>query len=222
MHDAQILTVVLAATAALVGVAIYFGVVYEKKRSAALADACLRLGFNCQQGKIPKEQAATLGTFHLFNLGHGRTGRNLMTGKADGAAVTLLDYQYTTGSGKSSHTWSQTVAIFPGGGGLPEFTLAPEHWWDKVGDLFGHRDIDFEASPEFSKHYLLKGPDEAAIRPAFGAEALGFFAQSPGWSVEAKDGALAVYRLSKRVKPEELQGFVTDVAAVRRALVHDD
>ncbi len=221
MHDVQIVSVAIAAFVAIAGVAVYFGLVYEKKRSAALAEACLRLGFTCQPGKIPPEQAATLGNFHLFNLGHSRVGRNLMTGKADGAAVTLLDYQYVTGGGKSSHTWSQTVAIFPGARSLPEFTLGPEHWWDKVGEIFGHHDIDVEASPEFSKHYLLKGPDETRLRAAFGAEALGFFAQSQGWSVESKDGALAVYRVSKRVKPEELQSFTSEAAAVRRALVHD-
>ncbi len=202
-----------------VGVSLAYA--YEKKRTAALADACLRLGFNFQP-TIPKEQAPTFGNFHLFNRGHGRKGWNLMTGKAGGAAVALFDYRYTTGGGKNSHTWTQTVAVFPEAGGLPEFLLAPEHWWDKIGEILGHKDIDFEASPEFSKHYLLKGPDESAIRAAFGAEALGFFGGHQGWSVEVKDRSLAVYRLSSRPKPEEMQAFVADVASVRRALVHDD
>jgi hypothetical protein len=212
---------ILAAGAAVVavGAGIYFSYALEKKRTAALADACLRLGFNFQP-TIPTEQAATFGTFHLFNRGHARKGSNLMTGKADGAAVSIFDYKYTTGGGKNSHTWRQTVAVFPEAGGLPEFLLSPEHWWDKIGEILGHKDINFEASPEFSKHYLLKGPDEAAIRAAFGAEPLGFFGQHEGWSVEVKDRALAVYRLSKRPNPEEMQAFVADVAAVRRALVH--
>ncbi len=144
-----------------------------------------------------------------------------MTGKADGASVSFFDYRYTTGSGKSSHTWNQTVAIFPSAGALPEFLLAPEHWWDKIGALLGHKDINFEASPDFSTHYLLKGPNETAIRSAFGAEALGYFAQNLGWSAEVKDGALAVYRVGSRPKPEEMQTYVAEVAAVRRALVHD-
>ena len=210
--------VIMGAVVATMGAVLYGSWAYEKKRTAALADACLRFGFNFQP-QIPAEQASTFGTFHLFNRGHRRKGWNLMTGKAGGAAVAMFDYRYTTGGGKNSHTWTQTVAVFPEAGGLPAFLLAPEHWWDKLGEILGQKDIDFEASPDFSKHYLLKGPDETAIRTAFGAEALGYFGQHEGWSVEAKDGALAVYRVGKRPKPEELQTFVADVAAVRRALV---
>jgi len=208
------------AVVAAVGIGVSLAYAYEKKRTAALADACLQMGFDFQP-RIPKEQIPTLGSFHLFNVGRRRTGWNLMTGKADGAAVSVFDYRYTTGGGKSSHTWVQTVAVFSGVGGLPEFMLAPEHWWDKVGQALGLKDLDFEASPEFSRNYQLKGPDESRIRAAFGADALGFFAQTPGWSVEVKGDAIASYRHSSRPKAEEMPQFVSEVAAVRRALVHD-
>ncbi|HTT68455.1 MAG TPA: hypothetical protein VMF70_10535 [Gemmatimonadales bacterium] len=210
---------VIGAIAVAVGAGISLALAFEKKRTAALADACLRMGFNFQP-EIPTEQASSFGTFHLFSVGHGRKGWNLMTGKVDDAAASVFDYRYTTGGGKNSHTWTQTVAIIPGAGGLPEFMLSPEHWWDKIGEIFGHKDINFEASPDFSKHYLLRGPDEGRIRAAFGAEALGYFAQHPDWSVEVKDDAMAIYRRAKRPKPEEMQSFVADVASVRRALVH--
>jgi hypothetical protein len=203
-----------------VGVGVSMVYAYEKKRTATLAGACLRMGFNFQP-KIPKEQIPTMGSFHLFNVGRSRTGWNLMTGKADGAAVSVFDYRYTVGGGKNSHTFVQTVAVFPGVGALPEFILAPEHWWDRVGQALGFKDLDFEASPEFSRNYQLKGPDESRIRAAFGAEALGFFAQQLGWSVEVKGDAIAIYRHSSRPKPEEMPQFVAEVAAVRRALVHD-
>ena len=212
--------VLMGAVVATMVAVVYLSWAYEKKRTAALADACLRMGFNFQP-RIPAEQAPTFGNFHLFNRGRRRKGWNLMTGKAGGAAVSIFDYRYTTGGGKNSHTWTQTVAVFAEAGGLPEFLLSPEHWWDKLGEILGQKDINFEASPEFSKHYLLKGPDESAIRAAFGAEALAFFGRHEGWSVEVKDGALAVYRASKRPKPEEMQPFVADVGAVRHALVHD-
>jgi hypothetical protein len=211
----------LAATLAAVGVAVYAAHVGEKKRTAALFDVATRIGFNFE-AKVSDETAATLGPFHLFKRGHSRKGKNLMRGKANGADAIVLDYQYTTGSGKSSHTHNQTVVIYPGAGvntALPEFTLGPEHWWDKVGQVFGHRDINFDSSEEFSKHYLLRGPDESAIRAAFGTNVLGFFAQSQGWSVESAGGSLAVYRAEKRAKPEDFQPFVAETAAVRRALV---
>ena len=214
---------IIGAVVVTIGVGAYFAWLSEKKRTAALADVALRLGFNFEE-KVSNEEAATLGSFHLFKVGRSRKGKNLMRGKSNGAEAIVLDYQYTIGSGKSSHTYSQTVVIYPGSAGaaaLPDFTLGPEHWWDKVGEVFGHRDINFESSEEFSKHYLLKGPDEAAIRTLFGAEPLGYFAQHQGWSVEAAGGSLVIYHSGRRAKPEEMQPFLAETAAVRRALVRD-
>lgn len=214
---------IIGAVVVTIGVGAYFAWLSEKKRTAALADVALRLGFNFEE-KVSNEEAVTLGSFHLFKVGRSRKGKNLMRGKSNGAEAIVLDYQYTIGSGKSSHTYSQTVVIYPGSAGaaaLPDFTLGPEHWWDKVGEVFGHRDINFESSEEFSKHYLLKGPDEAAIRTLFGAEPLGFFAQHQGWSVEAAGGSLVIYRTERRPKPEEMQPFLAETAAVRRTLVRD-
>lgn len=218
MHDPTLIIAVGAGVLALVGFILRATYAAERKRGEALADAAVRMGFTCMP-KVPAERIAALGDFHLFTRGHRRAGRNLMEGKAGDAAVAVLDYQYTVGGGNNSHTYRQTVAIFPGiGAGLPEFTLAPEHFWHKIGSLLGYQDIDFEASEEFSKHYVLRGPDETAIRGAFGATALGFFAQNVGWSVESRGGSLAVYRASRRCKPEELQPFVAEAANVRRAL----
>ena len=217
MHDSIIFSLIAIVAIAVAGTFIYVGVVAQQKRSAALADAALRTGLTFEP-KVAEERLATLGPFHLFKRGHRRIGRNLMIGKADDEPVILLDYQYTVGGGKDSHTYQQTVAVFQGVVGLPEFTLAPEHIWHRIGNLFGYQDINFEASEEFSRHYVLRGPDESAIRSAFGAEALGFFAQSLGWSVESCGEALAVYRTAKRIKPEEIQAFLAETAAVRRAL----
>jgi hypothetical protein len=221
--DPVVMSVTFAAVAVVVGgSAVYFSVVGERKRREALAQTALMLGFTYVD-KVPETVAAGLGNFPLFRHGHSKSGRNMMEGKSGDAPVTLLDYQYTTGGGKDSHTHRQTIAIFRGGApGVPEFELTPEHWWDKVAQVFGYKDIDFEASEEFSKRYLLRGPDETAIRAAFGAEALGFFAQNLGWSVESLGGSLAVYRADKRCKPEEIQPFLADAANVRRALVKSE
>lgn len=215
--------VLFGGAAAIAAIVFYLVYQAEKKRTAALADIALRMGLTFE-AKVPKERLAILGPLHLFKRGHSQRAKNLMRGKSEGREVVVFDYQYVTGGGKNSQTHNQTVVIFPGvatAAALPEFTLGPEHWWNKIGELLGYKDIDFEASPEFSKHYLLKGPNEAAIRAAFGAEPLGFFGQKQGWSVESAGGVLAVYRGEKRCKPEEFQPFLAETAAVRRALAHD-
>ena len=212
---------IMAAVVAAIGAGAWIAYQNEKKRTAALFDTATRMGFTFEP-KVSAEEAATLGSFHLFRIGRSRKGKNLMRGKAEGADAIVLDYQYTTGSGKSSHTYVQTVVLYPGiptEARLPDFTLAPEHWWNKIGELFGYRDINFESNEEFSKHYLLRGSDESAIRAAFGTNVLAYFAQNQGWSVESSGGQLAVYHAERRPKPEEMQAYVAETAAVRRALV---
>ena len=142
-----------------------------------------------------------------------------MTGRAGDHEVKLLDYRYTTGGGKDSRTWSQTVALFPQRAqGLPAVLLAPENIFHKIGQVFGNQDIDFDSSPEFSSHYLLRGADEMAIRSAFGAAALGYFAQQRGWHVEVAGGNLGVYRSDKRCMPEEVRTFREEARAALRTL----
>jgi hypothetical protein len=137
-----------------------------------------------------------------------------------GGDVKVFDYRYTTGGGKESHTYIQTIALYPGGGrALPDFMLAPESVFHKIGQAFGYQDIDFDSNPEFSSQYLLRGADETAIRAAFTPETLSFFQTEPGWTVEVRAGTAGVYRAHKRCKPEDLSTFVEQSRAVLRALV---
>jgi hypothetical protein len=190
----------------------------EKQRTEALAAAAQGMGFAFEpEGDV--EVMKGFGDLPLYGRGHSKRVRNVMTGKAGERDVKLFDYRYTTGSGKNSHTWSQTVAVFPqGAAGLPDFLLAPENILHKIGQVFGYQDIDFDASPDFSSHYLLRGSDETAIRSAFGAEALAYFGQERGWHVEVAAGNVGIYRSDKRCKPEELPAFREQVSAVLRAV----
>ena len=47
----------------------------------------------------------------MFSRGYGRRITNVFTGKFNLVPVTVMDYKYTTGSGKDSHTWKQTVMV---------------------------------------------------------------------------------------------------------------
>ena len=144
-----------------------------------------------------------------------------MTGKSGHADVSVFDYRYTVGSGKQAHTWHQTVVVYPGASRtLPDFQMAPENFlFDKLNQVLGYQDIDFESGPEFSARYILRRPDESAVRSAFSADAQSFLAAHEGWTVEAQAGTVAIYRGGQRVKPEELPMFLEQSRAVLAALV---
>ena len=91
---------------------------------------------------------------------------------------------------------------------LPSFELRPEHMFHKIGQALGYQDIDFDSHPTFSKQFLLRGPNEAAIRDFFTPELLEFFESHPGVSVEAAGDRMIFYRASKRIKPEDVRSFM--------------
>lgn len=214
----SLVPVLAVAVVALVGGLLVVGIRMETKRTEALEQACRMMGFTFQPD-VDLDVLKGFGDLPLY--AHGRSGRakNLMTGRAGGRDVRLFDYQYTTGSGKNSHHWRQTVALFPGAGeGLPDLLLAPESLFHKIGSAFGYQDIDFDSSPDFSSHYLLRGPDEMAIRSAFSVDALHYFGMHHGWHVEVQGGTVGVYRADKRCKPEDLRTFLEETQEVLRAL----
>ncbi len=190
----------------------------ERNRAEALQQAATTLGFSFEaEGDL--DQLRALGDLPLYGHGHSRKVRDVMAGRAGDVDLRVFDYQYTTGGGKESHTWRQTVALYPGAArDLPDFVLSPENILHKVGQLLGYQDIDFDSSPVFSSRYLLRGPDEEAIRAAFPVETRSFLEQQPGWTVEVRGGTAAIYRSDKRLRPEDLNAFVEDTRAVLRAI----
>ncbi len=101
-----------------------------------------------------------------------------------------------------------------GAKGLPDFQLSPEGFLHGLVEVFGAQDIDFEQSEEFSKRYLLKGPDEAAIRRVFTIDVLAWFSGAPGWRVQAGGGRLLAFRGEKLVEPAEIPAFAAEALRI--------
>jgi hypothetical protein len=146
---------------------------------------------------------------HLFSQGHSKKIANALVGKAGALDVAVFDYAYTTGGGKHSQRWRQTVILFESDDmALPKFTLRPENIFHKIGQVFGYKDIDFDSHPEFSKRYLLRGEDEEAVRATFGDEARSFYESDLKLSTEAAGPQLIHYRSGKRVSPDQISEFI--------------
>lgn len=188
----------------VVGLIVYLIIRHEKKRREALRERAQTLGFTYTK-KAGLDEIGKAREFHLFNVGHSKRIRNLMARGADSTQTRIYDYRYTTGGGQHSHTHMQTVFQFESSRlKLPAFIIRPENIFHKIGKSFGYKDIDFEAYPEFSKKYLLRGEDEEAIRKLFNQELIIRFEAKKGLIVEGKGPLLICYRSSKRVRPDDL------------------
>ncbi len=196
-----------------VATGIYGNYVSEKRRKA-LAEAAQLMGFDWLDKSLGI-LTSQLRHFSLFNRGGQAAGYNAMRGQVASREVLVMDYKYTTGSGKNRSTHTQTVAVFPQlATRLPHFELSPENFLVKVMQALGYRDINFEEHREFSRKYLLRGPDEEQIRAAFNPDVLDYFASHPGWSVESKEGMLLVYRDSATCHPEQVPEFTAEAARI--------
>ncbi len=155
----------------------------------------------------------------LLNRGHSGAVANALAGTFEGAEVVVFDYRFVTGAGRSQQTHRYTVAAFPGpGGSLPDFELAPESFLTRIGERFGYQDIDFPEDETFSRLYLLRGPDEAAIRSAFGAEVRALLSERPRWCLQARAGCVAAYRSEGLWAPESVPSELSEARRIVAAL----
>jgi len=208
----EILLIIAAVLAALGLVALIIILVrkYEQQRTDALKAlaASMQLSFSKQPDP---GLLSSLGRFPLFSQGHSRKAKNVMTGKADEIGITLFDYRYTTGAGKSQHTHVQTVVVLSSGQlALPAFSLKPQNIFHNIGKAFGYQDIDFTTHPLFSERYLLRGADENAVRLCFTDPVLEYFEQRQKLSLEAGGDTLVFFRADKKSKPEDLPQLLKD------------
>ena len=149
--------------------------------------------------------------FHLFSQGWSRKIKNLMEGEANKVELAIFDYQYTTHGGQHPQTHRQSLLFIRSPKlNLPDFSLRPENVFHKIGSAFGDKDIDFETHPIFSKSYLLRGDNEAAIRGLFNNELLNFIQSQQKISIEGSGDQLIYYRHRNRVKPEEVESFMEE------------
>lgn len=215
-----------AVVIALIGVAVVLLVVFivvvsrrhERERTEELRRVAETAGLSFQPD-ADLEDVRSLASLDLFEHGHSKRVKNLMTGTLEELQVRIFDYRYTTGGGQHQQTHTQTVVLLPSlKHSLPDLRMSPEGRLHKVAEAFGAQDIDIESSPEFSQKYVVKGADEEAVRTALYPNATTYFADHPGWMVEVTSGSVAVYRASDRPKADEARTFIDDALAAARSL----
>ncbi|MEM8867981.1 MAG: hypothetical protein AAGC73_06905 [Verrucomicrobiota bacterium] len=192
----------------------------QKKRSERLAGIAEGLGM---QFTPDSQKSDGFGFSHmpLFSKGRSRRIRNLMSGPMADADGYLFDYRYTTGGGKNSSTYNQTVAVFHvPQHDLPGFSCKPEHFFHKVADMFGYDDINFESYPVFSKNFRLTGTNEAAVRTIFSPQVIELLQKQTDkpWSIDAEGKWIAIYRPSRRIPPEQWSEFLLESTSLLNEL----
>lgn len=200
----------LALILAAIGIAVIVGYHLEKKRTEKLAAAAEELGFEF----LDKPDGGFLGpaaNAELLKQGHSHRYFNVLRGVTQDLKVVIFDFRYVTGSGKHKQTHDQTAIAFQfEGPALPAFNLQPENFGHKIAQWFGSQDIDFDSHPKFSKSYLLRGPDEAAIRDLFQPPVLEFFEAESAACVAGVGNYVVYFRHRVRIDPAKIRQLLED------------
>ena len=180
----------------------------EQERTRQMVNVASLLGWQFSEA-ADLSWIPNLESFALFNQGHSKQIKNAMYGEIDGVKAAVFDYYYVMGSGKNRTTYNQSVVYFePRNLNLPPFSLRPEHFFHKIVSAFGYQDIDFGNRPDFSGKYLLRGPDELAVRSIFTDALLGFYEMNEGTSTDGGGNQLFIFRQNQRPSPHETQAFL--------------
>jgi len=183
----------------------------SKKRTKDLSEFAFRNGYKFFE-KDTFNTLTFLKDFQLFKKGSAKKVYNQITLESTPLFTTIhsFDYEYTISSGKHSERHRQTVYLaYCKSLGMPELFMRPEHFGDKIGNLFGSKDIDFPGYPAFSDRYYLRGHDEQHIRDFFIPEVLNHFEEYPGCYLEANNYYFILYHTKKLVPPTEYNQFLS-------------
>lgn len=141
-----------------------------------------------------------------FQRGTQRRTRVLLEGEGWRGRVVMGDHVFTIGSGNSRSQHRHTVCLVSSPRlRLPDFSLRRENaLLDRVAELFGGQDIDFEEDFDFSRAYRLRGSDEAKVRALFSAAVRHFLLHDVGRriAVEGRNDTLLVH-MGKLLRPQE-------------------
>lgn len=182
----------------------YFSDKKRKKRVNDLKEWASRQGFSFSEAPQPDFLEAS--SFDICNRGHSRYAYNVMRGAYQKLPVTAFDYHYaiTTHTKKGNRTthYYFTGILFKLDYSCPKMLIRPEGFFDKVGEMLGMDDIDFE-SAEFSKKVFVKSEDKKFAYAVIHQGCMEFLLKSPIFNMEFSNDLFFVY-MPRILKIEEL------------------
>jgi hypothetical protein len=189
-------------------VAVIRGRKREQERTRQFASLANVFGWQFSEAAA-MDWIPNLDKFALFSQGHSKSITNVVYGEMNGIKAALFDYYYAVGHGKHRSSYNQSVVYFePPNLNLPFFSLRPESTIHKIISALGYQDIDFGNRPDFSSQYLLRSPDEQAVRDCFTDALLGFYEMNLGTSTDGGGNQLFIFRQNSRTPPHEAQRFL--------------
>ena len=199
---------------AAIGMLVFAIISQNKKRRAELQLVAqqLKLRFSA---KGDDSIAPLLANLDFFAKGMNCSVTNLMQGNISRqnkspVTVAIFDYQYALGLGErtdvsygedgvsvsssnNSTYFSQTVMVFYDESvNAPWYNLRPEDIFDKLANVVGFEDINFQDFPIFSKQYRLQSDNIKEVRDLFQPNLIKFY-ETNKMCAEVNGSSIVIY-----------------------------
>ena len=150
----------------------------------------------------------------FFERGHSRKVSNVMYGRTpEGHDKRAFDYQYTTGSGKNRHVYTFSCGLISTGAAWPQLTLGPEGFFDRVLDVIGSADIEFE-SEEFNRAWEVRSADPRFASAMIDPEMILFLLEKAEGARVEVNGPWILFSTERRA-PDSLPQSIVAAEAFR-------
>ena len=155
-------------------------------------------------------RTAELRKFDFFSYRPVEYTRNRLQGLYPESSVywEISDVSFSEGALMAQEVYHLTVQVLTLPRETPAFTLTREGFLDKMLQFAVQEDIDFSSFPQFSSHFVLRGPDETAIRTYFTPELIGFFEVSDVYHVETQGHEVLVFRHQRLASNREIESMI--------------
>jgi hypothetical protein len=191
---------------------------HERKRRRLLRAWARAKGFS-MHGTARHGWEKEYPALKLLDRGRSRHTVLHLEGEVDGRRARCLDYRYTTGSGKNRKTHHYSIVLLDTGAPVIPLAIRREHVFDRMGEFFGHDDIDFESS-EFSRRFHVSAADRKWAYDVIHTATMDYLLTLPPVTIEFGFAEVAVYVTGSLTGDRCQQGLA--IAQKMLDLVPDD
>lgn len=190
----------------------------EKKRKERIAQEAHSLQLELNWGLLEQDRAV----FHQFiEAKRGRNQRVVVSLVADNGQtrITLFEYSFVTGSGKSQQTHHWVVSLCRDSNlSAPDMQLKPATFLSRISSLLGFQDIDLPDAPEFSKAFVIRGSEPDRIRVFLHAGRQAAFIKQPSYSYASRGNYLLIIREKSKLQELNIKPLLSQSLVLVQAL----
>ncbi|MFY0672899.1 MAG: SulP family inorganic anion transporter [Bacteroidia bacterium] len=155
-------------------------------------------------------QTAFVEKYRFFSGRPVEFEKNIINGRYEDLDVSfhISDITFDEGALLATEVYHTTVQIIDLPFSIPVFSLEKEQFADRVLELAGFHDIDFEKHDKFSKNFLLHGEDKHAVSKFFSKSLRQFFVQHEVYHVESNGSSIMLFKFFRLASFENLGKMV--------------